>query len=303
MSSERQDKTLSLKKCSWDLTVFFPSSISFYTNQINGVESCALSPRHSSFLLPTGDCVGRLRPTGPQVFHGCSTDPAGGPGPVKYSDWLVQTLPTLIVGRPHLSTTHTAGVTDVSGQLRTTAGRSVLVQPAGRDDADLPDSVTSVAPPSWYLERTTEESGGGRDVSRTTVPCRAGPLDEDAVWETELANQSLAGIWQSCPAPSPFFLLLFLLFLRCSSSVSRLVLFHDVAFITPIYFIFRTIFCHSFRAECLMKVVAPTRHAISPTNQSRAPPQALTRLAEKRRGKASTRGFKPGRKERRVQRP
>lgn len=149
----------------------------------------------SSPSPPPGDCVGRLRPTGPQVFHGCSTDPAGGPGPFQHGDWLVQTLPALLAGGPHLSAAHTAGVTDVFGQLRTTAGRSVLVSSRRAGTTWPPPNLPPPeAPPPWYLEETMEECGRGRDVSRTVALSRAGPLVEDAEWETELANQSLAGV-------------------------------------------------------------------------------------------------------------
>lgn len=61
------------------------------------------------------------------MFHGCSTDPIGGPGPLKHGDWLVQTVSTIFIGGPYISSTHAAGVSDVTGQLRTAAGRSVLV--------------------------------------------------------------------------------------------------------------------------------------------------------------------------------
>lgn len=74
-----------------------------------------------------GNSVGRLRATGPQMFHGCSTDSIGGPGPLEHGDWLVQTVSAVLAGGPHVSSAHTAGVSDVFGQLRTTAGHSVLV--------------------------------------------------------------------------------------------------------------------------------------------------------------------------------
>lgn len=144
--------------------------------------------------------MGRLRPTGPQVFHGCSTDPAGGPGPVQHGDWLVQTLPALLAGGPHLSAAHTAGVPDVSGQLRTTAGHSVLVSSMRAGTTPPPPLPTTAhilppfASPRSYLKEIKEECGGGRDISRTAAPSRAGPLVEDAEGETELANQSLAGV-------------------------------------------------------------------------------------------------------------
>lgn len=61
------------------------------------------------------------------MFHGCSTDPIGGAGPLKHGDWLVQTVSTVLIGGPYISPAHTAGVSDVLGQLRTTTGHSVLV--------------------------------------------------------------------------------------------------------------------------------------------------------------------------------
>lgn len=76
--------------------------------------------------LCLGDSVGRLWTIGPQMFHGCSTDPAGGAGPLKHGDWLVQTVSTVLTGGPYISSAHAAGVSDVAG-LRTTARRSVLV--------------------------------------------------------------------------------------------------------------------------------------------------------------------------------
>lgn len=105
--------------------------------------------------------MGRLRPTGPQVFHGCSTDPAGGPGFVQHGDWLVQTLPALLAGGPHLSAAHTVGVADVSGQLRTTAGRSVLVSSRRAGTTQTLKPQPPETPPPSYLEDTKEECGGG----------------------------------------------------------------------------------------------------------------------------------------------
>lgn len=60
------------------------------------------------------------------MFHGCSTDPVGGLEPVEHGDWLVQTVPTVLVGGPYFSSAHAAGVSDVIG-LRTTSRCSVLV--------------------------------------------------------------------------------------------------------------------------------------------------------------------------------
>ncbi len=71
--------------------------------------------------------MGRLWTIGPQMFHGCSTDPVGGPGPLKYGHWLVQTVSTVLIGGPYISSAHAAGVSDVIGQLRTATGRSLLV--------------------------------------------------------------------------------------------------------------------------------------------------------------------------------
>lgn len=61
------------------------------------------------------------------MFHGCSTDPIGGAGPLKHGDWLVQTVSAVLIGGPYISSAHTAGVSDVIGQLRTTTGHSVIV--------------------------------------------------------------------------------------------------------------------------------------------------------------------------------
>lgn len=61
------------------------------------------------------------------MFHGCSTDPIGGAGPLKHGDWLVQTVSAVLIGGPYISSAHAAGVSDVIGQLRTATGRSVLV--------------------------------------------------------------------------------------------------------------------------------------------------------------------------------
>lgn len=71
--------------------------------------------------------MGRLWTFGPQMFHGCSTDPAWGTGPLKHGDRLVQTLSAVFVGGPYISSTHATGISDVIGQLRTAARRSVLV--------------------------------------------------------------------------------------------------------------------------------------------------------------------------------
>lgn len=71
--------------------------------------------------------MGRLWTIGPQMFHGCSTDPIGGPGPLKHGDWLVQTVSAILIGGPYISSAHAACVSDVIGQLRTATGRSVLV--------------------------------------------------------------------------------------------------------------------------------------------------------------------------------
>lgn len=121
----------------------------------------------SSPSPPPGDRVGRLRPTGPQVFHGCSTDPAGGPGPVQHGDWLVQTLPALLAGGPHLSAAHTAGVPDVSGKLRTTAGRSVLVSSARAGTTPPPPTTpphpSPISPSSQLFKRN---KGGVRRRAR-----------------------------------------------------------------------------------------------------------------------------------------
>lgn len=74
-----------------------------------------------------GDSLGRLRTVGPQMFHGCSTDSIGGPGPLEHGDWLVQTVSTFLTGGPYISSAHAAGVSDVIGQLRTATGHPVLV--------------------------------------------------------------------------------------------------------------------------------------------------------------------------------
>lgn len=61
------------------------------------------------------------------MFYGCSTDSVGGAGPLEHGDWLVQTVSTVLIGGPYFSAAHTAGVSDVLGQLRTNVGQSVLV--------------------------------------------------------------------------------------------------------------------------------------------------------------------------------
>lgn len=61
------------------------------------------------------------------MFHGCSTDSVGGAGSLKHGDWLVQTVPDILPGGPYTRSPHTAGVSDVTGQLRTSTGRTVLV--------------------------------------------------------------------------------------------------------------------------------------------------------------------------------
>lgn len=81
----------------------------------------------TDLLHPLGDSVGRLWTTGPQMFYGCSTDSVGGAGPLEHGDWLVQTVSTVLIGGPYFSAAHTAGVSDVLGQLRTNVGQSVLV--------------------------------------------------------------------------------------------------------------------------------------------------------------------------------
>ena len=44
--------------------------------------------------------MGRLRPGGrDESIHGCGPDPAGQPGAVPHSDWLVQTLRDLLSGQ------------------------------------------------------------------------------------------------------------------------------------------------------------------------------------------------------------
>lgn len=61
------------------------------------------------------------------MLHGRSTDLIGGAGPLKHGDWLVQTVSTVLIGGPYVSAADAAGVSDVTGQLRTATGRSVLV--------------------------------------------------------------------------------------------------------------------------------------------------------------------------------
>lgn len=61
------------------------------------------------------------------MFHGCSTDPIGGAGPLKHGDRLVQTVSAIFIGGPYISSAHATGISDVIGQLRTAARRSVLV--------------------------------------------------------------------------------------------------------------------------------------------------------------------------------
>jgi len=61
------------------------------------------------------------------MLHGRSTDLIGGAGPLEHGDWLVQTVSAVLIGGPYVSSAHAAGVSDVTGQLRTATGRSVLV--------------------------------------------------------------------------------------------------------------------------------------------------------------------------------
>lgn len=152
------------------------------------------------------------------MFHGCSTDPVGGAGPLEHGDWLVQTVPTILTCGPYISSTHAAGVSDVTGQLRTTAWHSVLVT-EGRSPTPVP--------PETIRKWTTAT---GPQLSRG---CKAWPEDDnkkplnnqsktrwrDREWqremkegETEVANQSLAGVWQSCLTPSTFLLVALFLF-------------------------------------------------------------------------------------------
>lgn len=72
------------------------------------------------------------------MFHGCGADPVGGAGPLEHGDWLVQTVPTVLAGGPHVSSAHAAGVSDVVGQLRTATGRSVLVVRVATANSQFP---------------------------------------------------------------------------------------------------------------------------------------------------------------------
>lgn len=47
---------------------------------------------------PPGNSLGGLRPHGPQKLHGSCTNLTGGAGPLEHSHWLVQAVPTGLVG-------------------------------------------------------------------------------------------------------------------------------------------------------------------------------------------------------------
>lgn len=81
--------------------------------------ACVFPWPNISLSPSTGNSLGRLRATGPQMLHGSCTDPIGGAGPLQHSDWLVQIVSSFLIGGPYLSLAYAAGVPDIPGQLRT----------------------------------------------------------------------------------------------------------------------------------------------------------------------------------------
>lgn len=63
-----------------------------------------------------GDRLGQLRTDGPQMLHGCSSNPIGGAGPQHNGDWLVQALPYLLHGGPNDGAAHPPLLPDVPGE-------------------------------------------------------------------------------------------------------------------------------------------------------------------------------------------
>lgn len=72
------------------------------------------------FILPTDHCLGRLRPHGSQIFHGSGPDTFRRTGTVQYGHWVVQTLPSLLPGGPHLGTSDKKGFPVISGKFHWT---------------------------------------------------------------------------------------------------------------------------------------------------------------------------------------
>lgn len=75
-------------------------------------------PINHQWLPPSsaGDCLGKLRTDGPEMLHGCSSNPIGGAGPQHNGDWLVQALPYLLHGGPNDGATHPPLIPDVPGK-------------------------------------------------------------------------------------------------------------------------------------------------------------------------------------------
>lgn len=69
----------------------------------NLVANCSKRTSFSVLDFLLGHCLGRLWTNGPQILHGSSTNPIGGTGPGQQRDWLVQTVPALLLSRPHSS--------------------------------------------------------------------------------------------------------------------------------------------------------------------------------------------------------
>lgn len=69
-----------------------------------------------SFISSIGDRLGQLWTDGPQMLHGCSSNPLGGAGPQHDGDWLVQALPYLLHGGPNDGAAHPPLLPDVPGE-------------------------------------------------------------------------------------------------------------------------------------------------------------------------------------------
>lgn len=143
--------------------------------------------------------MGRLRKIGPQMFHGCSTDSIGGAGPLKHGDWLVQTVSTILIGGPHISSAHAAGVSDVIGQLRTATGRSVLVTEWQPQTPQYPlnDKIMDRTGPELSRGRLHAPGATTRSPRSTNEKpdgATGNESEKEREGETELANQSLAGV-------------------------------------------------------------------------------------------------------------
>lgn len=67
-------------------------------------------------LSSTGYCLGQLWTDGPQMLHGCSSNPTGRAGPQHNGYRLVQAFPYLLHGGSNNGTAHPPFIPDVIGE-------------------------------------------------------------------------------------------------------------------------------------------------------------------------------------------